>query len=285
MKKEENILFVKPVKKYAIPKYPTQKYAENNPELLRKLPSRWQKNAAVIAAIGLLGTITLTSCNIADNSSGSDSEKLMNVAPVFVHGSGTGSIGCDMIAPAVFLSEQEAIAIIKGELTSAGLEFNAVPPEYTATSNKGKPLSEYSWENQNYVLGDGNIGLELYDDKKDIAVTFISMEEAGVRYVDKDGNETMWSSVTSYYPRDLAELTVEDFSQQNSGITAGIFYDPGTDWESEEHKQILDEYNNSEKEWEEKIEQYENDTRALLEKDLREQVRDFIEWLQGQGII
>jgi len=52
-----NDIAVKPVKKYAPPKYPTIESAKSNPELLRKLPTRWQKNAAVVAAAGLFGVM------------------------------------------------------------------------------------------------------------------------------------------------------------------------------------------------------------------------------------
>ena len=275
-----NEIVIKPVKKYAPPKYPTLVDATHTPELLRKLPTRWEKNAKVIAALGLLGAMTLNSCGGFDSNNAN--AKLLNVAPLFVHGEGTGSIGCDMIAPPVFLSEQEALAIIKNETESVGLNFNATPPEYIATDNKSKETSQYSWEkNQEYILGDGKIGLDLYDKKNGVAVSFVSMDEAAQKF---DGFE---SSVTNYLPRELAELTVEDFAKQNGDISVGVFYDPGTDWQSDKHQQILSELHNydSDKEWSERLTQYQHDTRELIIEDLRQQVRDFIEWLQGQGII
>ena len=288
MRTEKNIISVNPVKKYAIPKYPTLADAHCAPLLLRKLPSRWEKNAAVITAISMLGAITLTSCGVFEskiNGYNPGSENFLNVAPVFIHGEGTGGMGCLMVAPAVFLSEQEALAIIRGEMETAGLNFSAEPPQYISTNNKPEPRSQYSWENQKYVLGEGNVGLELYDDKKGVAVTFISMEEAEQRALpDKDGNS--WeSSVSSYRPRELAELTVEDFAKQNGDIAVGVFYDPGKNWDSEEHQKIFDEFNNSKKDWDERLTQYESDVKLFVEEDLRAQVRDFIEWLQGQGII
>ena len=296
-----NDISVTPVKKYNAPKYPTQNDANQMPEMLRKLPSRWEKNAKIIAAVGLLGAMTLTSCGVLDpllkpnntgtenNPGGTESANYLNVAPVFVHGEGTGSIGCVMIAPPVFMSEQEALAIIKNEMKSAGVDFYATPPKkYTATQNKREKKEDSYWGDYETVLGGGKIGLDLYDDKKSVAVTFISMDEAEEKYLpDKDGN-TMGSSVTSYRPRELAELSVGDFAKQNGDISIGVFYDPGTDWQSEEYQKILEEYNNYDskgKSWGEASEQYENDTKAMIEEDLRQQVRDFIEWLQGQGII
>jgi len=45
---------------------------------------------------------------------------------------------------------------------------------------------------------------------------------------------------------------------------------------------MQDEYN---KKYNEVFSEYEANTKLLVEEQLRAQVRDFIEWLQGQGII
>lgn len=296
----KNILSVTSVKKYTPPKYPTQSEANLAPKLLRKLPSHWQKNAAVVAAAGLFSAMTLTSCGILNprnNKTGynPDSESYINVAPVFMHGEGTGSMGCVMVAPPVFLSEQEALAIIKNAAENEGLKFETDAPEYTATQNKPHQTSNYSWEQKKYVLGDGNVGLDLYDDKKGVAISYIAMESAEQTYPDGP-----WSSITGYYPRELAELTVEDFSQQKGDITAGVFYDPGTDWTTvesvineyhEKTSEIYDKYYDEQnpeiyqEKYEEAFAEYEASIKSFLEEDLRAQVRDFIEWLQAQGII
>ena len=293
MKTIINNISVTPVKKYTAPKYPTKIETVQTPGLLKKLPTNWEKNVAVIAAVGMLGAMSLTSCRVfeSDTETGRPSptsgenpgqeivENLLNVAPIFLHGSGTGSIGCDMVAPPVFLSEQEALAIIKSVAETEGLTFGDKPPEYTATKNE---IEARSNREKNYILGNGNIGLDLYDDEKGVAVTYISMEAAEQIYHDGP-----WSSATLYAPRELAELTAEDFAAQQGDITIGVFYDPNKSWESEEHQKIFAEYNNhnSEKSWEERVEQYKHDVKLLIEENLRAQVRDFIEWLQGQGII
>ncbi|MCL2774907.1 MAG: hypothetical protein FWD71_16395, partial [Oscillospiraceae bacterium] len=220
------------------------------------------------------------------------SENFLNVAPVFAHGNGTGSMGCVMIAPPIFLSEDEALAIIKSASADEGLTFNANPPGYVATKNKTETKYPWEWENK-YVLGSGSVGLNLYDNKKGVAVTYISMEESEEIFPNGP-----WASVTDYQPKKLAEMTVEDFSQQKGDIAVGVFYDPGTDWEDEEQKQVLDEYeagireipsNASQDEYAQKyneiFSEYEAGMKVFLEEQLRAQVRDFIEWLQGQGII
>jgi hypothetical protein len=297
-----NDINIAPVKKYTPPKYPTIISAKNDPNLLQKLPSRWEKNASVVVALGLIGTMTLTSCGllgspnnasptldefkdfvsvIIDNGKRTSHENnYLNVAPVFIHGEGIGSMGCMMIAPPVFLSEQEALAIIKGVAEDAGLNFGDHPPKYIATQNKGK-IESYGWES-GYILGNGNIGLDLYDSQNQVAVTYISMTEAKEKYLPYkiNDNEEMFmeSSVTSYRPRELAGLVVEDFSQQIGDIAVGVFYDPGINWQSEEHQRILNEYYKN-------TGDYENDTKKIIEDQFRAQVQDFIEWLQGQGII
>jgi len=291
---ENNILTVTPVKKYAAPKYPTSTDAMHTPELLRKLPSRWKKNAAVVTAIGLLGAMTLTSCGVLKSDTGTatasptsipdptDIANYLNVAPVFVHGEGTGAIGCDMVVPPVFMSEEEALAIIRNEAESGGLNFNAAPPKYVATNNRAE--TNYSWDDQ-YVIGDGNVGLNLYDNESQVAVAYISMRSAEKGYLPKEDGNQMFLSIAEYRPRELAELIAEDFAKQKGDTAIGVLYEPGGNWESEEHQRILDEYNNSEKDWLERNAQYESDLRLLIEEELRAQVRDFIEWLQGQGII
>jgi hypothetical protein len=44
-----------PLRNYNAPKFPTLQSARDNPELLKKLPKRWQKKAAVVACVGVVG--------------------------------------------------------------------------------------------------------------------------------------------------------------------------------------------------------------------------------------
>ena len=296
-------LAVTPVKKYAQPKYPTQKAIGREPDLLRKLPSQWEKNAVIVAAVGMLGAMALFSCGILKPASpgGSiDPAELLNVAPIFVHGEGTGGIGCVMIVPPVFLSEREALAIIENEAESGGLPFGDRPPGYTATQNQVEARDGWSLWEGGVVLGDGKVGLDLYNGSRNVAAAYIPMEAAEEKYLpDKDGN-MMGSSVTSYRPRELAELAAKDFAGQKGDISVGVFYEPGLHWEI--HESLYSEYwrkrDESERIYESdgdnegrnqrsaEIErEYEREVKALIEEDLRAQVRDFLEWLQGQGII
>jgi len=68
-KNNNSDICVTPVKKYTPPKYPTRDDLKRSPELLKKLPSRWQKNAAVVATAGVVGIMTLTSCGVTNLNS------------------------------------------------------------------------------------------------------------------------------------------------------------------------------------------------------------------------
>ena len=244
---------------------------------------------------------------IQETTAGSDysgSLNYLNVAPLFIHGEGTGSIACMMVVPPVFMSEQEALAVIKNIAEDAGLNFSAVPPRYTATQNKGTDPN--GWINEDYVLGDGRVGLDLYDSENQVAVAYISMREAVLNYVDQGVPRI---SSTSFHPRELAKLTTEDFARQKGDINIGVLYEPGKSWEGEEEQRLYEEYRtkmnevyekyineNGEFIDEERIEEYYNElnevreeyeeaVKVIIAENLRAQVRDFIEWLQGQGII
>ena len=113
---------LKPVKAYNAPSYPTYSSASANPALLKKLPSRWQGNAKVIACISVLGTVALTGC---DNQKQPDPNtpaglmektKKYNHTRVRMHHGGSGSTFY-----VVYLTEQDVLSIIQAEAKAAGL--------------------------------------------------------------------------------------------------------------------------------------------------------------------
>jgi hypothetical protein len=53
---------ITPVKNYKAPNIPTLQTARENPELLKKVPQRWRKKAAVMACMGVAGLVALSSC-------------------------------------------------------------------------------------------------------------------------------------------------------------------------------------------------------------------------------
>ena len=45
------------------------------------------------------------------------------VAPIFEHGTGRGADGCVVVSPPVFLSEEEAVQVIREELAKQGIKL------------------------------------------------------------------------------------------------------------------------------------------------------------------
>jgi hypothetical protein len=58
----DDMFSLNPVRKYEAPRYPIYTEAIDNPMLLKKIPSRWQKNTRVITCLGFMGTLSLTGC-------------------------------------------------------------------------------------------------------------------------------------------------------------------------------------------------------------------------------
>jgi len=187
-----------------------------------------------------------------------------------------GSFGCVMVTPSIFLSEQEALAIINNVAEDAGIFLNDPPPEYIATSNK-RPSGLTA-------LGSGNVGLKLYDAKKGVAAAFIAMSDAEIK------TEGIRLSVTNYNALELANMAAGDFARQNGDIAVGVFYCPGRPPGpafniNQFANENLPPGKNYNEYYNEVLNEYRNEMNAYLEKHLRAQVRDFLEWLQAQGII
>jgi len=137
-----------PMQNYNSPAYPSR---ESKPvATLGKLPVRWAKNASIIACIGALSLGVLAACAaeqtqpaapcddglhgiIATYPQGDDgyieSGREFDVE-VRAHWGGSGA-GPFYVA---YLTEQEALGIIRNRLCQAGICFDAPVPNYTATT-------------------------------------------------------------------------------------------------------------------------------------------------------
>jgi len=182
---------------------------KDNPSILKKLPSRWRKNATIIASLGLVGALALSGCGdrnmrprniphdivhdlgyIQDSYNGySESEILVRLH--------TGGFGNSVYI--VHLTEQEAFGIIRGRLEAAGLVFGDVPPDY---SSKYLCRVEAAWK---------SIELDLYDAQRGVAIAHVS-----------------WLG-THLHPsvHQFAKQLTQEFAEIESDITVGVFYNPG----------------------------------------------------------
>ncbi|MCL2412314.1 MAG: hypothetical protein FWC97_11805 [Treponema sp.] len=197
MKENECLLTLSPLKKYSAPKYPAYINAQNNPDLLKKLPSRWLKNTKVLTCLGLMGAFTLTGCPPFDWGSpiwGGNST-CSNCG--FPHMGGSGGAPIYI----VYLTEQDALNVMREKGESKGLDFSATPPDYSV---------DIDWGGQNV-----NFGIDLFDENKNLGLSFVNLRESGWNWC-YDSNQHMASQVKEGF----AEIDMDN------GIEVGVMHNP-----------------------------------------------------------
>jgi hypothetical protein len=211
-----------PVKAYKTPSYPSMETASLNPDLLKKLPERWRHNKAVVAAVAVISCISLSGCTSA---------RLMG----------------EVETPA-FITEEEALSIIKNEALKHGVNLDDTPAEKSIKIRRSSGSSNSS-ENT-YIE---YVEIDISDNEKNIAVGYN-------RYGD-------------------SELYYNKTADEGIPYNIGVFSYP-TQEVYELEKKINNDSNISSKQ-----DTLSKEAKAVIEEDLREQVKDFIEWLRGQGVI
>jgi len=143
---------VTPLRTYRTPEYPTIVAAGCAKDLLSRIPRRWQESPRFAALLGVgLMVKTLMAGGDVSPSAGSQAPTTQSpgdansvpgaketakwvrkattlVAPVLAEAlqhDGRGSIGCIAVNPPTFLSEAEALELIRNELKAAGLGLKA----------------------------------------------------------------------------------------------------------------------------------------------------------------
>lgn len=273
---------IKPVKKYKTPNYPDKQSIIDNPELLSQLPNRWKKSIYVNAALSSLILFTLSSCRGKETGGTSIIEKEVMVAPVFDHGGGRGSFGCMSIAPPSFLSEEEAYQVIQEEGKMYGISFESnnlklegieIPEtKYYLRTEEG---DSGSIKDKGEVIDStrkGDLTLDGYDEEKKIGFEFISREDYECWHVDVG----IRSSVDDFDFLTTARVLREGLLNKNDDTSIGVFYNPMESIPREELNKNPDDMD-----WE----ALEKRVKQSAEDNLREQVKDFLEWLKAQGIM
>jgi len=278
---------LKPVKRYKESAYPDKRKVMEKPYILKTVPGRWKGNIPVGIALASLLAMTTTGCAQYDkrgdssvlhdiDTAGKNQEDktkkekpVPGVAPIFIHGDGRGSFGCVSVAPPAFLSEEEAFDVIYQEAQKYGIIFKEKGP---VLDDVKIPETLYYLNANQKVEGSRNGSLELdgYDEGKNIGFEFISREDYKEWHVEQE----IRSSVDVYDFLSTAEILAKGMEGKTDDLTIGVFYNPMPRFTEEE---IRDE----DSDWEQK--------QALIREQaaeqLREQVRDFLEWLKGEGII
>jgi hypothetical protein len=284
---------VRPVRSSKKPIYPAIEIFENNPRILMEsIPSRWLNNGVVAGALAsfILGGCSssridsvgtaqfgpvslLASCSRPDGQHAN--QESVKVAPVFVHGDGSGAEGCVVVAPPVFISEEEAREIILDEFKkeSLGLAFNE--EKEIAFSSRQIAISCISdKELDDYPEIDVTIGFDGYDKKKNLAYEYVSVKDYQKFADEKNLN---YCSVTEFETKKAAEIIRDEMKKK--GETNGVvFYDPitifGRDWNDTTH--IDEPYD-----WEKGEKMAKEEAKKLLVA----QVHDFIQWLKKEKLL
>jgi hypothetical protein len=282
---------VKPVKRYSLPRYPTRVEVGERPALLYEtMPLAWKVSPHLVGAAAAL--IFLSSCSPAKENSPDQAYVLKGtslpgstpvptqfddypatpgtarVATLFMNGYGRGATGCVVVSPPSFLSEEEAIQIIREEMEVAGFTFTRENVAFPSIVIPRLVMEHYrdGDELKSRIVEDLDAGqvlnIDLLDDTRRIGIEYISEDD----YMEWIGPRE-FSSVTDFnFP--LAVKRLDDAVQRQGGnLVFTAFYDPLVEDDLDVSPAVFTGSEN----------------RAASEL-LREQVRDFVDWLAAQGI-
>lgn len=282
-----------PLPNYKSPSYPTKEQIQLHPELLRTVPRRWARNPVVLTALSLVLSAGLTACGTASDSilpdsnsapAASDASGASNQPtagnstisaasaensasdpatldiPIFAHGTGRGSYGCESVAPPVFLSEEEAMQVIEEECAAQGIDLSGqktISGTFPATSTLPDSISGGA-SSQTYT---GELSLDGYSEDLGIGVEFVSTDDI----LDWKTDTGMAATVEEFDLKGTAQRLADCTDN------VAVFYDPTADDD-------LDFTGSNE-------ESYVESSREQSLEELRAQVRDFLQWLKAQGVI
>lgn len=304
----------KALTRYPVPRYPTRPQVEQNPKLTRRSlssPVRHLLETGISGAMALL--VPLSGCDrnpagamaapVSQQVEGQDpnstqtaagpkaDQKVLLLAPIFQHGEGRGSMGCVVIAPPAFLTEEEGLAVIKEELAKKGvvLENEKTP------SGKSQIRHTFRLENKGADWSDG----KSTSKQGPIIVEFITFYNC--HYFGGTGSS---STAGRFDFKALAEQTRNSLQKVEEQGIFGVFYDPMV---------RLDFTKAKIPQWREKLfdlqykisspvrkgtvkfqrikykdnlrKQYKKEIQEEAKELLRQQVQDFAKWLADQKAI
>jgi hypothetical protein len=271
----------KPVPHSESPAYPTRR------EVLA--------GAASFVLLGLAGR----SLVFAESEGGK-----IKVAPIFKHGDGRGATGCVVVMPPAFLSEEEALQVVKEELAKHGIQLAAgrvlkdlkvAPRRMQVVKDDEKVQQVWTDEKNRRFVPDKEHATPLrvtaIDENRSIIIKFVCRSNyerlGGVdphngEVLDRDGNTRGFtaSSVRSYDFKDAAEYLAAEVKEQGKGrVFFAVFYDPLTRAPVEPPKK------GKRNDWSAKWEERKKRNRDESEEMLRQQAQDFVAWLKEQKAI
>lgn len=269
----------RPVRRCKRPAYPTRLDVAADPALLeRHLPEAWKRSARLAAAAAMLagaGTAALTpGC-----ASGPPAE----VAPIFDHGSGRGALGCVMVVPPAFLSEEEALQVISEVLAEHGFTASGTAPALKGVTFAGHRLNpEAVTYADQFSSARTPLVPDFFDAAKNVAVEFVSTAD----YFPL-GGEISDMSVQSYDLKGIAHSAADAVNKHGSGVHFGALYDPiaSVKFDVDYPREGTANYREEVEAWQQKSREAVDAAKEESKELLREQLKDFVDWLKGQGVI
>lgn len=330
---------IKPVGRNKELLYPTREQFSAHPELLSDfVPFVWKQKKIVAAAVAALAFSSVRHAARADDNSfvasqtktvpeQSTENQLSKkqtpigwIAPLFLHGTGRGAIGCVVVSPPTFLSETEAMKVIIDEFGKHGITFDqkdmrvpdvSIPERYTDYDFESQPMHEelVLSEKKNPFI------IDAFSTKYNFGFEFVGFRE----YINNGGPDSM-SSVQDYDFIETGEFLREQLMKIGT-INTAIFFDPAEPIGYEETNLPRDEMiehiikyftsmeNFDERDLERQERKLSKSSDEELKKlvsyvcsdrwtdiecttvespthsQLRSQVNDFVAWMKEQGII
>jgi hypothetical protein len=311
---KEEALSPRPLLHYPSPLYPTRLQVLDDPDLLRRhLPPGWLQSAEMAGAVAFLlaANGSLAAAEDAKQDSLGTGGPIAIVAPIFAHGEGRGSTGCMSVVAPVFLSEEEAMQVIGEELRKSGVHLHDKGVVWEDVRIGPRHRIIVVKRGEEHSAGSGTIregeahpfAVDGWDAKKRVGVEFVSQSDWGplggvgsdaeIRYEgDPSRNGWMTSTASGYDLKAVAERVAEKVREQKrERIYFGTFYDPAAHADptarmSEQRRVAgIKDPKKHQKSREELDRKEESEARKMSIDLLRDQVKDFVDWLKAQGAI
>lgn len=284
-----------PVRRPPQPCYPTRLDVRNDPDLLaRHLPPSWLGRGELAGALGLMLALNSSGCTSDTPRRPTPQATLARtpavVAPVFQHGDGhtgeRGMLGCVAVSAPVFLSEEEAIAVIREELQKAGVHSILTNAEIPTLVIDGSVEEHFHDSSAPNGLRTRNVSaplqVDLRDPVRNINIEFVSENDFGPLGGDWNGK---------YY--DDVQQAATSLCNQVKGKAHDMrfvaFYDPIEYRKPIPYPDFEIGPNNEVKvkgeDYEQKRKNAVDKATAESKRLLRLQVQDFVNWLKAQGAI
>lgn len=301
---------VKPVKAYKMPAYPDREKVQLNPEILSRMPKRWQTNVLLTAVLSSTLMVTTTSCQkVISRSANPQSFK---IAPIFVHGDGvrTQDLGGNVKVRPQQSPPAESFDKIKASDVSYDIEPSIML--LGTTSQKPKTIlvgnGPLFWpsgmENEamnSYIGMSEEEALSIINDEVSKAGlnfdTYVGKSEDLMQIDVTDGYDTKeklgfeFVSVSDAEEIDTADTKNNVRSSVDDNTVIVEFDNPKVYKLLDTAQQLRKDKDKNQMEMNMGIfydpgeGQFEGDKFISSEDLLRRQVSDFIEWLRNEGIV